>query len=159
MKTIVVKDINQLQDLTEAINGESHWYQVKLSYEDQTTNKRKKEEFVVRACNFTDAEAMTTAEFASNSLLDITAINRKNYAGLLSEQGEGEEFFFEGTTEQTELNEGKNREKKVRMTFLVNARNTQHAHDILTDKAVDGAMDTKIVAIKETKYTTLLMEK
>lgn len=117
--------------------------------------KRKKEQYAIEACSFTDAEEKTFAMVMPCDFILIDISKAPFYEALLSNAEEAE-TFYRVKVRQTILDEHKGKEVKKPVCYLVRAASTRHAEQVVAQAYSSSVTDYEITSIVETKIVDII---
>lgn len=152
------------------------WYQVKVRFErmqEDGTQKKVSEQYLVQASSFGMAEAAIQKEIApfASGEFDIVAVARKNYSEIITDKfgiesridGEARRIlgqknasmeadkWFKCKLNFITLDEKSGKEKKTAQLFLVNANTALTAHELVDNFMRGSISDYEVEQVDETK--------
>lgn len=133
---------------------QKRWYECRVRYEkmqDNGTQKKVNESYLVDALSFTEAEARIINEtrlYAPEGEIEVTAI-RKDHLAEVHLYPDGANYYRVRLCFVT-LNEKTHREKKTYSAMLVNADSLQQAKDRIVEQMKGTLSDYRIAAAVET---------
>lgn len=133
---------------------QKRWYECRVRYEktqDDGTQKKVNESYLVDALSFTEAESRIISElspFVKQGELEVTAI-RKDHLAEVHLYPDGANYYRVRLCFVT-LNEKTGREKKTYAAMLVNADTLQQAKDRIVEQMKGTLSDYRIAAAVET---------
>lgn len=133
---------------------QKRWYECRVRYEktqDNGTQKKVNESYLVDALSFTEAEARIINEtrlYAQKGEIEVTAI-RKDHLAEVHLYPDGANYYRVRLCFVT-LNEKTQREKKTYTAMLVNADSLQQAKDRIVEQMKGTLSDYRIAAAIET---------
>lgn len=118
-----------------------------------------KDTIVVSAVSFSDAEKKTTEFYEGEALEKVCAIKEAAYREYVKRTDITPHFsFYKVTVGMITLNEVTGKEKTTKVAYLVDADSTKEAEDII-NKMFDGTViDYKVISIKETNVTDIVLD-
>lgn len=118
-----------------------------------------KDTIVVSAVSFSDAEKKATEFYEGEALEKVCAIKEAAYREYVKRTDITPHFsFYKVTVGMITLNEVTGKEKTTKIAYLVDADGTKEAEDII-DKMFDGTViDYKVISIKETNVTDIVLD-
>lgn len=119
-----------------------------------------KDTIVVSAVSFSDAEKKTTVFYDEVETLEkVCAIKEAAYREYVKRTDITHHFsFYKVTVGMITINEVTGKEKTTKVAYLVDADSTKEAEDII-NKMFDGTLiDYKIISIKETNVTDIVLD-
>lgn len=118
-----------------------------------------KDTIVVSAVSFSDAEKKATEFYEGEALEKVCAIKEAAYREYVRRTDITHHFsFYKVTVGMITLNEVTGKEKTTKIAYLVDADSTKEAEDII-NKMFDGTViDYKVISIKETNVTDIVLD-
>ena len=118
-----------------------------------------KDTIVVSAVSFSDAEKKATEFYEGEALEKVCAIKEAAYREYVKRTDITPHFsFYKVTVGMITLNEITGKEKTTKIAYLVDADSTKEAEDII-NKMFDGTViDYKVISIKETNVTDIVLD-
>lgn len=118
-----------------------------------------KDTIIVSAVSFSDAEKKTTEFYEGEALEKVCAIKEAAYREYVKRTDITPHFsFYKVTVGMITLNEVTGKEKTTKIAYLVDADSTKEAEDII-NKMFDGTViDYKVISIKETNVTDIVLD-
>mgnify|MGYP004521420429 FL=1 len=118
-----------------------------------------KDTIVVSAVSFSDAEKKATEFYEGEALEKVCAIKEAAYREYVKRTDVTPHFsFYKVTVGMITLNEVTGKEKTTKIAYLVDADSTKEAEDII-NKMFDGTViDYKVISIKETNVTDIVLD-
>ena len=117
-----------------------------------------KNTIAVSAVSFSDAEKKATEFYEGEALEKVCAIKEAAYREYVRRTDITPHFsFYKVTVGMITLNEVTGKEKTTKIAYLVDADSTKEAEDII-NKMFDGTViDYKVISIKETNVTDIVL--
>lgn len=119
-----------------------------------------KDTIVVSAVSFSDAEKKAT-EFYDEvvNLEKVCAIKESAYREYVKRTDIAPHFsFYKVTVGMITINEVTGKEKTTKVAYLVDAGSTKEAEDIINKMFSGTVIDYKIISIKETNVTDIVLD-
>lgn len=134
----------------------SKWFETKVRYDkmqDDGTQKKVTELYVVDALSFTNAEASIQEEMSSyiSGEFDVTGIAPTTYGEIFFSDKATDDYFFKVKLQFITLDEKTEKEKLTNVYYLVQAHSLQQAVGYVEEVMNGTAQDYKFAAIQETK--------
>lgn len=118
-----------------------------------------KDTIVVSAVSFSDAEKKATEFYEAESLEKVCAIKESTYREYVKRTDiEPNLSFYKVTVGIITIDEKTEKEKVDKVAFLVNADSTKEAQDIINVMFNNTVIDYKIISIKETNVTDIVLD-
>ena len=118
-----------------------------------------KDTIVVSAVSFSDAEKKATEFYEAESLEKVCAIKEATYREYVKRTDiEPNLSFYKVTVGIITIDEKTEKEKVDKVAFLVNADSTKEAQDIINVMFNNTVIDYKIISIKETNVTDIVLD-
>lgn len=138
----------------------SKWFEVKFAYDkvqEDGSQKRVTELYVVEALSFTEAEANITKEMAAyvNGDYDIKAITIPQYGEVWFSDKDTDDKFYIAKLQFITIDEKTEKEKKSNVFYLVQAGSFDAAKKYIEDVMGTTMTDYVIASIKETNILDL----
>lgn len=133
------------------------WFSVRVVYDKMHANgvtKKAKEQYLVDALSFTEAEARTIGEMSAfaETGLRVTAMKMEDIAEIFNQEDEKADKWYRVKVAFTSLDEKSGKEKKVHQTCIVKASSTEDATKRLHEGMKGSLADYKIHTVSETEY-------
>ncbi len=138
----------------------SKWFEVKFAYDkvqEDGSQKRVTELYVVEALSFTEAEANITKEMAAyvNGDYDIRAITIPKYEEVWFSDEDADDKFYIAKLQFITIDEKTEKEKKTNVFYLVQAKDFDTAKRYVENTMGKSMADYTIASIKETNILDL----
>lgn len=118
-----------------------------------------KDTIVVSAVSFSDAEKKATEFYEGETLEKVCAIKEAAYREYVKRTDIAPNLsFYKVTVGITILNEVTGKEKTTKITYLVDADSTKEAEDVINKMFGGTVIDYKIISIKETNITDIVLD-
>ena len=118
-----------------------------------------KDTIVVSAVSFSDAEKKATEFYEAESLEKVCAIKESTYREYVKRTDiEPNLSFYKVTVGMITINEVTGKEKTTKVAYLVDAGSTKEAEDIINKMFSGTVIDYKIISIKETNVTDIVLD-
>lgn len=118
-----------------------------------------KDTIVVSAVSFSDAEKKVTEFYEAESLEKVCAIKESTYREYVKRTDiEPNLSFYKVTVGMITINEVTGKEKTTKVAYLVDAGSTKEAEDIINKMFSGTVIDYKIISIKETNVTDIVLD-
>lgn len=131
------------------------WFECKISYEktmEDGLQKKVKEQYVVDALSFTEAEKRITEEMSSyiSGAFDVADIKKATYKEIFFSDEATADRWYKAKVQFITIDEKTEKEKRTNVYYLVQASTLQGALKNV-DEVMGGTMiDYAIAAISET---------
>lgn len=131
------------------------WFETKIQYEktmEDGLQKKVKEQYVVDALSFTEAEKRITEEMSSyiSGAFDVADIKKATYKEIFFSDEATADCWYKAKVQFITIDEKTEKEKRSNVYYLVQASTLQGALKNV-DEVMGGTMiDYAIVAISET---------
>ena len=138
------------------------FYEVTLRVERTSgygMKKVVKDTIVVSAVSFSDAEKKATEFYVGGKLEKVCAIKEAAYREYVKRTDIAPHFsFYKVTVGMITLNEVTGKEKTTKVAYLVDSDSTKEAEDIINKMFSGTVIDYKIISIKETNVTDIVLD-
>ena len=140
------------------------WFECKARFEqtqDDGMIRKVTEQYVVDAMSFAEAEARITDELQQyiSGEFEITSVKKAPYNEVIfmNEDSQSDTRWYKGKLEFITIDEKKGKEKRIAVTFLVQARSLHNALENI-DTTMKGSMANYVQAnVGETKIVDVLL--
>ncbi|MGN0089941.1 MAG: DUF4494 domain-containing protein [Alloprevotella sp.] len=138
------------------------FYEVKISYRKMMENgmeKAVKEQYLMKACSFTDAEAKMVS-YISPYVKEFSVVGIKiaNYSEFLYHGADDDTTYFRCKVNLITLDEKSGKEKMTPVYYLVDAKDIDSAKENLTTALSDTMQDYTVESIAETNIVDYIAE-
>ena len=117
-----------------------------------------KDTIVVSAVSFSDAEKKATEFYEVETLEKVCAIKESTYREYVKRTDIPPHFsFYKVTVGMITINEVTGKEKTTKVAYLVDAGSTKEAEDVINKVFGGTVIDYKIISIKETNVTDIVL--
>lgn len=113
------------------------------------TEKVVKETIAVKAMSFTETEKETLTGFLPDVDITIANINPAPYHEVFISSDTEDELFFKCKVAFLTIDEATEKEKKTKVSYLVQASSTKKAQSYLEEELKNNMIDYKIEAVAE----------
>lgn len=118
-----------------------------------------KDTIVVSAVSFSDAEKKATEFYEWETLEKVCAIKEATYREYVKRTDiEPNLSFYKVTVGMITINEVTGKEKTTKVAYLVDAGSTKEAEDVINKMFSGTVIDYKIISIKETNVTDIVLD-
>ena len=118
-----------------------------------------KDTIVVSAVSFSDAEKKAIEFYEGETLEKVCAIKEAAYREYVKRTDITPHFsFYKVTVGMITINEVTGKEKTTKVAYLVDADSTKEAEDIINKMFGGTVIDYKIISIKETNVTDIVLD-
>ena len=118
-----------------------------------------KDTIVVSAVSFSDAEKKATEFYEGETLEKVCAIKESAYREYVKRTDIPPHFsYYKVTVGMITINEVTGKEKTTKGAYLVDAGSTKEAEDVINKMFGGTVIDYKIISIKETNVTYILLD-
>ena len=118
-----------------------------------------KDTIVVSAVSFSDAEKKATEFYEGETLENVCAIKEATYREYVKRTDiEPNLSFYKVTVGMITINEVTGKEKTTKVAYLVDAGSTKEAEDVINKMFSGTVIDYKIISIKETNVTDIVLD-
>ena len=126
---------------------------------DDGMQKVVKDTIVVSAVSFSDAEKKATGFYEGETLEKVCAIKEAAYRVYVKRTDITPHLsFYKVTVGMITINEVTGKEKTTKVAYLVDADSTKEAEDIINKMFGGTVIDYKIISIKETNVTDIVLD-
>lgn len=136
----------------------SIWFETKYRYDktnEDGTQKRVTELFVVEAISFTDAEATIIKTMEAYIEAEVKAITIAPYTEVLLSDSDKDNKFYKVKVAFITIDERNGKERKNSNIYLVQAPSTAQAERYIKDYFAHTMIDYEVQAVKETQIIDL----
>lgn len=132
------------------------WFECKIKYEkiqEDGTQKKVTEQYVVDALSFAEAEARITEQMSQyiSGWFSVEDVKKATYKEVFFSEDELADRFYRAKLDFITIDEQTEKEKRSRVTYLVQAKNLNGAMKAI-DEVMQGTMiDYDAAAISDTK--------
>ena len=132
------------------------WFECKIRYEkvqEDGTQKKVTEQYVVDALSFAEAEARITEQMSQyiSGEFTVESVKKAPYTEVFFSEDELADRFYRAKLDFITIDERTEKEKRSRVTHLVQAKNLNGAMKAI-DEVMQGTMiDYDAAAISDTK--------
>ena len=118
-----------------------------------------KDTIVVSAVSFSDAEKKATEFYEGETLEKVCAIKESAYREYVICTDIPPHFsYYKVTVGMITINEVTGKEKTTKVAYLVDAGSTKEAEDVINKMFGGTVIDYKIISIKETNVTYIVLD-
>ena len=118
-----------------------------------------KDTIIVSAVSFSDAEKKATEFYEGETLEKVCAIKESTYREYVKRTDIPPHFsFYKVTVGMITINEVTGKEKTTKVAYLVDAGSTKEAEDVINKMFGGTVIDYKIISIKETNVTYIVLD-
>ena len=118
-----------------------------------------KDTIVVSAVSFSDAEKKATEFYEGEVLEKVCAIKESTYREYVKRTDIAPHFsYYKVTVGMITINEVTGKEKTTKVAYLVDAGSTKEAEDVINKMFGGTVIDYKIISIKETNVTDIVLD-
>ena len=118
-----------------------------------------KDTIVVSAVSFSDAEKKATEFHEGETLEKVCAIKESAYREYVKRTDIPPHFsYYKVTVGMITINEVTGKEKTTKVAYLVDAGSTKEAEDVINKMFGGTVIDYKIISIKETNVTYIVLD-
>lgn len=126
---------------------------------DDGMQKVVKDTIVVSAVSFSDAEKKATEFYEGETFEKVCAIKEATYREYVKRTDiEPNLSFYKVTVGMITINEVTGKEKTTKVAYLVDAGSTKEAEDVINKMFSGTVIDYKIISIKETNVTDIVLD-
>ncbi len=133
----------------------NQFFETKIKYEktqEDGTQKKVSESYLVDALSFTECESRITEEmkhFLSGDF-EVSAISKTKYAELVESDESDADKWYKCKLQFITLDEKTEKEKKTKICYLVQGSSLDNAKNNVVKFMKDSMIDYELVEIKET---------
>lgn len=139
-------------------NKTSIWFETKYRYDktnEDGTQKRVTELFVVEAISFTDAEATIIKTMEAYIEAEVKAITIAPYKEVLLSDNDKDNKYYKIKVAFITIDERNGKERKNSNIYLAQASSTAQAESYITKHFAHMMIDYEVQAVKETQIIAL----
>lgn len=127
--------------------------------QEDGTEKMVKKMVAVDALSFGDAESKAIEEFSISSELSVININPAAYGEVFSSDADDDELYFKAKLEFITIDEKSEKEKRSKITYLVQAKTIARALRYIDDVMGKTMIDYDSVSVVATGISDCLFHK
>ena len=132
------------------------WFECKIRYEKTMENglqKKVTEQYVVDALSFSEAEKRITEEMSAyiSGEYEITDVKKAQYKEIFFSDDASDDRYYKAKLDFLTIDERTEKEKRSRVTYLVQADNLHRAMKNVADVMGGTMIDYEACAIDATK--------
>jgi hypothetical protein len=132
------------------------WFECKVKYEkvqEDGTQKKVTEQYVVDALSFAEAEARITEEMSSyiSGAFTVEDVKKAPYGEIFFSDNTDDERWFKAKLDFITIDEKTEKEKRSRVTYLVQAASLKYAFKGIEEVMGGTMIDYEAAAIDGTK--------
>ena len=138
-------------------NEFKRFFEVGVSYIDAIEKKRK-ENFIVKAISFAEAEDKAYLDFKDYAVTDIDVLSVKisNVTEVILDENDEKEKYYKVKYSVIVLDEKSAKEKRIPHYLLFNASSIDEAREMYKRESAGWVSDIILESITETKITSYL---
>jgi hypothetical protein len=132
------------------------WFECKIKYEkvnEEGIGKKVTEQYVVDALSFAEAEARITEEIATyvSGAFSVEDVKKAPYTDVFFSDDEQADRYYRAKLDFITIDERTEKEKRNRVTYLVQARNLNGAMKSIDEVMQGTLIDYEAASIADTK--------
>lgn len=131
----------------------SNWFVCRIAYDKQAGDgltKKVKEQHVVQAISFTDAEGKIVFKTEGLSNLEVQEIDRAPYREIFFMETPEDSKWYKAKLQFITIDEKTEKEKKTSVTYLVEGTSLESARRNIDEVMAHSLIDYVIVGVNET---------
>ena len=134
----------------------AQWFECKIKYEkvmEDGLQKQVVEQYVVNALSFAEAEQRITEEMSQyiSGVFEVADVKKAAYKEVFFDDNSASDRWYKAKLDFITIDEKTEKEKRSRVTYLVQATNLNHAMKNVDDVMGGTMIDYDAASINDTK--------